>query len=195
MRDLEIRGAGNVLGAEQSGHMMTVGFDMYMKLLEDAVAEERGETVTASDCAVDIKVNAYIPDTYIRDMETRVEIYKLIAGMETDEDESDIVDELIDRFGEPPKEVMTLIAISKIRILGIRCGASRLEQKDNTVIIYLDAQPDWDAVSEVSAAFPKRVFYTPAQKPYFTLKTAEPIKDVQQFLVKLSLPVDKKGEE
>ena len=81
--------------------------------------------------------------------------------METDEDESDIVDELIDRFGEPPKEVMTLIAISKIRILGIRCGASRLEQKDNTVIIYLDAQPDWDAVSEVSAAFPKRVFYTP----------------------------------
>ena len=195
MRDLEIRGAGNVLGAEQSGHMMTVGFDMYMKLLEDAVAEERGETVTASDCAVDIKVNAYIPDTYIRDMETRVEIYKLIAGIATDEDESDIVDELIDRFGEPPKEVMTLIAISKIRMLGIRCGASRLEQKDNTVIIYLDAQPDWDAVSEVSAAFPKRVFYTPAQKPYFTLKTAEPIKDVQQFLVKLSLPVDKKGEE
>ena len=195
MRDLEIRGAGNVLGAEQSGHMMTVGFDMYMKLLEDAVAEERGETVATRDCAVDIKVNAYIPDTYIRDMETRVEIYKLIAGMTDDGDESEIIDELIDRFGEPPREVMALIEISKVRMLGVRCGVPRIEQKDNTIIVYLDSQPDWDAVSEVSAAFPKRVFYTPAQKPYFTLKTTEPIKDVQQFLVKLSLPVDKRAEE
>ena len=195
MRDLEIRGAGNVLGAEQSGHMMTVGFDMYMKLLEDAVAEERGETVATRDCAVDIKVNAYIPDTYIRDMETRVEIYKLIAGMTDDGDESEIIDELIDRFGEPPREVMALIEISKVRMLGVRCGVPRIEQKDNTIIVYLDSQPAWDAVSEVSAAFPKRVFYTPAQKPYFTLKTTEPIKDVQQFLVKLSLPVDKRAEE
>ena len=90
---------------------------------------------------------------------------------------------------------MALIEISKVRMLGIRCGVPRIEQKDNTIIVYLDSQPDWDAVSEVSAAFPKRVFYTPAQKPYFTLKTTEPIKDVQQFLVKLSLPVDKRAEE
>lgn len=195
MRDLEIRGAGNVLGAEQSGHMMTVGFDMYMKLLEDAVNEEQGEAPVTRDCSVDIKVNAYIPDNYIKDMDTRVEVYKLIAGMAEDDDYSDIVDELIDRFGEPPKEVMSLLEIAKIRMLAIRVGVNKIEEKDKSVIIYLEDQPSWEVISEISEAFPKKIFYSPSQKPYFTLKTTQTVKELQQFLVKYATCIDNETKE
>lgn len=182
MRDLEIRGAGDVLGAEQSGHLVTVGFDMYMKLLEEAVSEEKGETIHRSECLVDLKVNAYIPDDYIRDTETRIEIYKSIAGMENDEDMMDVTDELIDRFGDPPNEVMRLMQISRIRHSAGLCGFSEVREGDGSVLLFFEKTPDLKLVSDLSADYKGKVLFSAGAKPYLTFKTKSPISDLPKLL-------------
>ncbi len=182
MRDLEIRGAGDVLGAEQSGHLVTVGFDMYMKLLEEAVSEEKGEAVHKSECLVDLKVNAYIPDTYIRDTETRIEIYKTIAGMENDEDMFDVTDELIDRFGDPPKEIMMLMNISRIRHTAGLCGFNEVREGDGSVLLFFENAPDLKLVSDISAEYKGKVLFSAGAKSYLTFKTKSPIVDLPKFL-------------
>ena len=104
MRDLEIRGAGNLLGPEQSGYLMSVGYDLYLKLLEEAVLEERGEERRIeTECAADLTVNAHIPDRYVPSPEQRMDLYRRIAAIRTDEDASDLLDEMLDRYGEAPK--------------------------------------------------------------------------------------------
>jgi transcription-repair coupling factor (superfamily II helicase) len=116
MRDLEIRGAGNLLGSEQSGHMSTVGFEMYLRLLEEAVQEGKGETVTRkTQCSADLSVDANIPESYVKSPEERMDIYRRIALIEDDADKSEMLDELIDRYGEPPSEVLELISIALLR--------------------------------------------------------------------------------
>ncbi|MBQ6809687.1 MAG: transcription-repair coupling factor [Clostridia bacterium] len=182
MRDLEIRGAGDILGAEQSGHLVTVGFDMYMKLLEEAVAEEKGETVRKSECLVDLKVNAYIPDDYIRDTETRIEIYKTIAGMETDEDMSDVIDELIDRFGDPPKEIMMLMNISRIRHAAGLCGFSEVRENNDSVLLFFESAPDLKTVADISAEYKGKILFSAGVKSYLTFKTKSPMIDLPKFL-------------
>ncbi len=138
MRDLEIRGAGNVLGAEQHGHMESVGYDMYMKLLEEAVAERKGEIGTAAvPCVVDLFVSAHIPGTYIEAPEQRIDIYKKIAGIAYDEDLSDLFDELLDRFGDIPKPVETLCKIALIRGKAGKLGISSITHKRG--ILKIDA--------------------------------------------------------
>ena len=107
MRDLEIRGAGNLLGPEQSGYLMSVGYDLYLKLLEEAVLEERGEEKgIETECAADLTVNAHIPDHYVPSAEQRMDLYRRIAAIRTDEDASDLLDEMLDRYGEAPKSVL-----------------------------------------------------------------------------------------
>lgn len=102
MRDLEIRGAGSILGASQSGHLANVGYDMYLQLLDEAVREERGEKdVHKEECLVDIKIDAYIPEDYISNQAQRVDCYRKIAKIQNDEDSTDVTDELIDRYGRP----------------------------------------------------------------------------------------------
>ncbi len=117
MRDLELRGAGNVLGANQHGHMETVGYDMYVTLLEQAIAEEKGEKPAApeKDCLIDLPIDAHIPDNYIESVPQRLQIYRRIADIKNDEDAADVLDELFDRFGEPPESVEGLIKIALLR--------------------------------------------------------------------------------
>ena len=116
MRDLEIRGAGDLLGAEQSGHMMTVGYDMYLKLLEDAVLEERGEEAQKEpECTADLTVTANINKDYVSSGEQRMDLYRRMAAIRTKEDADELLDEIVDRFGDPPKGVMNLIAIALLR--------------------------------------------------------------------------------
>ena len=130
MRDLEIRGAGNLLGAEQSGHMIDVGYDMYMKLLSEAVLEARGIKVPArAECSADLAVAANIPDRYIPSQEQRMDIYRRIALIRTEEEADDLTDELIDRFGDPPPGVNALIHVALLRGEAGKAGVTDISQK------------------------------------------------------------------
>jgi transcription-repair coupling factor (superfamily II helicase) len=130
MRDLEIRGAGNLLGAEQSGHMLSVGFDMYLKLLEEAVLEEKGEKPKErAMCSADLTVSANIPESYIESPEQRMDLYRRIALIENEEDADDMTEELIDRFGDPPKSVNTLIQVALLRGEAADAGILEITQK------------------------------------------------------------------
>ncbi len=117
MRDLELRGAGNVLGANQHGHMESVGYEMYIKLLEQAISEEKGEksAVPEKDCVIDLPIDAHIPEDYIESVPQRLKIYRRIADIRNDDDASDVIDELVDRFGEPPSSVEGLVRIALLR--------------------------------------------------------------------------------
>ena len=131
MRDLEIRGAGSLLGAEQSGHMISVGYDMYLKLLEEAVLEEKGEkTPKKAECPADLNVSASIPDKYIPSGQQRMDIYRRIALIRTEEDCDDMIAELIDRYGDPPPEVITLTSIAMLRSEASLAGVTEISQKE-----------------------------------------------------------------
>ncbi len=130
LRDLEIRGAGTLLGAEQSGHMADVGYDMYMKLLNEAVLEARGIEVPAkAECAADLAVSANIPERYVSSSEQRMELYRQIALVRTEEEADDLLDELIDRFGDPPPGVSTLIQVALLRGEAGAAGITDISQK------------------------------------------------------------------
>src|SRR5699024_1145055 len=119
MRDLEIRGAGNMLGTEQSGHMVNVGYELYCKMVDEAVRALQGQIVNDEEreITVDIKSSAYIPETYISDETSKLQMYKKIAAVRSRDDEDEIIDELIDRFGDVPQSAVNLVKISHIRYL------------------------------------------------------------------------------
>ena len=139
LRDLEIRGAGNLLGAEQHGYIESVGYDLYVKLLSEAVLEESGRAEAVQpDATVDIKVSANIPERYIRVSSQRMEMYKKISLIKDKEDMQDILDEFIDRFGEPPRETLALLKISLIRALATKCSITKVEARENSLIFTAD---------------------------------------------------------
>ena len=140
MRDLEIRGAGNLLGPEQSGYLMSVGYDLYLKLLEEAVLEEKGEArSTVPDCTADLTVNANIPEGYVASAEQRMDIYRRIAAIRSEEDSADVLDELIDRYGEPPKPVLALLDVALLRSAAVKAGVSDITQKGEKLRLTLGA--------------------------------------------------------
>ena len=140
LRDLEIRGAGNLLGAEQHGHIDAVGYDMYVKLLNDAMAEAKGEKKEAAfEAAVDFRMDANIPEKYIRTSSERMEMYKKISLIQTEEDERDVLDELCDRYGEPPLATQRLLWAALTRALCARHRISKVEQKDGYLRFYTSA--------------------------------------------------------
>ena len=130
MRDLEIRGAGNLLGPEQSGYLMSVGYDLYLKLLEEAVLEERGEEKQIeTECSADLTVNANIPERYVSSPEQRMDLYRRIAAIRSNDDASDLLDELLDRYGEAPKPVLALLDVALLRAAAAKAGVSDITQK------------------------------------------------------------------
>ena len=134
MRDLEIRGAGNLLGEQQSGHMEAIGYDLYCKLLNEAVKEAKGEKVEESfETSVDIEENAFIPDTYIFNEFQKLEIYKRIASIISEEEADEILEELIDRFGEPPVVVQNLLKIARLKILAHKLYIVEIIQRNNEI--------------------------------------------------------------
>lgn len=139
MRDLEIRGAGNVLGAQQHGHMEIVGYDMYLKLLNEAIREERGEEALPEDieCSIDVPIPAYIPEDYISSLKLRIAMYRRIADIRTKEDADDVIDELIDRFGDVPQAVMGLIEVALIRNTASSYGIYEIKQLDTSMLLFL----------------------------------------------------------
>ena len=133
MRDLEIRGAGNLLGAEQSGHMMSVGYDMYLKLLDEAVLEERGEKPKEPECTADLNITANVDKEYVSRGEERMDLYRRMAAIRSQEDADDLLDEIIDRYGDPPKGVLNLIEVALLRANARKVGIKDIRQKAGEV--------------------------------------------------------------
>ena len=182
MRDLEIRGAGNLLGAEQSGHMMSVGYDMYLKLLDEAVLEEKGEAPKAPDCTADLNVTANVDPDYVSRGEERMDLYRRMAAIRSQEDADDLLDEIIDRYGDPPKGVLNLIDIALLRARARLAGIRDIRQKAGDVLFALNDM-DFDAISLLCADpdYKNRVqFVASAKVPTLKLKLAAGVDSLRQ---------------
>ncbi len=147
MKDLEIRGAGNLLGGEQSGHVADVGFDLYVRLVGEALAEYKGETVEQeAELTVQLPVDAHLPESYVAEERLRLEAYRRLAGARTDDDVAEVVAELTDRYGRPPQEVENLVAISRLRALAGRAGLTDITQAGSRIRLQPAALPESRAV-------------------------------------------------
>jgi len=172
MRDLEIRGAGNVLGPEQSGFLMSVGYDMYLKLLEEAVLEARGEPSSRpAECAADLSVAASIPDGYVPSPEQRMDLYRRIARIRSEEEADDLTDELIDRYGDPPGSVNNLISVALLRAKAAGEGVTEISQKGESLIFFLLA-PEFQRVSALcgNPIYRGRLLFSAGERPYLSLR-------------------------
>lgn len=181
MRDLEIRGAGNLLGAEQSGHLIDVGYDLYLKLLEEAVLEEKGEKPRVhTSCSADLAVSANIPDSYVESSELRMDLYRRIAMIRTEEEADDLTDELIDRFGEPPSSVNALVHVALLRGEAEEAGISEISQKSG-VLRFTLAEFDMAKVSSLyeQLDYKGRVKVEAGTKPCVSLRLRSGKKTIE----------------
>ncbi len=166
MRDLEIRGAGNLLGAEQSGHMIAVGYDMYLRLLEEAVLEEKGEKPASTlSCTADLNVEACITNSYVASPEQRMDLYRRMAAIRTEHDAEELLDEIVDRYGEPPKAVLRLIDIALLRSEAAALGISEIRQHSNALHFLMETV-DLDQIElvEKQSVYRKRLNLAPKDK-------------------------------
>ena len=185
MRDLEIRGAGNLLGAEQSGHMMSVGYDMYLKLLDEAVLEQKGEKAKEPDCTADLNVTANVDPDYVARGEERMDLYRRMAAIRSQEDAEDLLDEIVDRYGEPPKGVLNLIDIALLRAQARQAGIKDIRQKAGDVLFTMTAL-DFEAVSAIcaDAGYKNRIsFVATAKEPTLRLKLSSGVDSLKQSKV------------
>ncbi len=174
MRDLEIRGAGNILGAQQHGHMDTVGYDMYCQILAETVGEMQGMPVeTVWEPVIDIQLDAFIPPDYIHNHTMRIDIYKKIAAITDEADYSDVLDEMVDRFGDPPRCVVNLLEVAMIKSLAKACNISEITSGSRGVLLYLRQSYDMRLLAELIGQTGGKLLFSPAEKPYLTLQTKE----------------------
>ena len=207
MRDLEIRGAGNLLGAEQSGHMEAVGYDLYCKMLSEAVKEAKGDVVEEKfDTSIDIITNAYIPPSYVANEIQKLDIYKRIAGIETEEEAEEMLEELIDRFGEPPKSVQNLLSIARLKYAAHGVYIKEIIQKGNELklVMYEKAHINPAMIPYVVQQHaPFMGFTADAHNPFFTYqlnknsreKGKDTIEILQNLLKSMVILVEKRENE
>lgn len=173
MRDLEFRGAGNLLGAQQHGHMNAVGYDLYCKMLNEAVKEAKGiHTMEDFETSVDLNVDAYIPDSYISNEFQKLDIYKRIAGIETQQDYDDMLEELLDRFGEPGKAVLNLLAIAKLKAIAHQGYVTEIKQTGKTVrfTLYEKARLNTEGFPALMQKYRRGLQFKNEQEPKFILE-------------------------
>lgn len=173
MRDLELRGAGNLLGAQQHGHMNAVGYDLYCKMLNEAVKEAKGiHTMEDFETSVDLNVDAYIPDSYISNEFQKLDIYKRIAGIETQQDYDDMLEELLDRFGEPGKAVLNLLAIAKLKAIAHQGYVTEIKQTGKTVrfTLYEKARLNTEVFPALMQKYRRGLQFKNEQEPKFILE-------------------------
>ena len=173
MRDLELRGAGNLLGAQQHGHMNAVGYDLYCKMLSEAVKEAKGiHTMEDFETSVDLNVDAYIPDSYISNEIQKLDIYKRIAGIETQQDYDDMLEELLDRFGEPGKAVLNLLAVAKLKAIAHQGYVTEIKQTGKTVrfTLYEKAKLNTEGFPALMQKYRRGLQFKNEQEPKFILE-------------------------
>lgn len=172
MRDLEIRGAGNILGSQQHGHMEAVGYDLYLKMLSRAVSEEKGDLPAdepEKECLIDIRIQAHLPDDYIKNVPQRIAAYRRIADIRSEEDADDVVDELIDRYGDLPESAEGLIKVALLRNTAAGLGIYEIGQKGGNLLLYSE-NIDMRAVSALSKTLRGRILVSAGQKPYISVR-------------------------
>ena len=188
MRDLEIRGAGSLLGEIQHGHLEQVGYDTYCNLLDEVVREIQGEVVIPEiDVQIDLDATCYIPDTYISDSSQKIEMYQEIALCKNEEDIQNVIDEMIDRFGDMPKEIENLIEIARIKILCKKLKISKVQSKKNFVVFIFEPGEINIDINQMVRKYKNKIKFTQGIKPQITLaleNTAEikMLKEVEEFL-------------
>lgn len=169
MRDLEIRGAGNLLGEQQHGHMQAVGYDLYCKMLNEAVKKQKGTALPEEEfeTMVDMELDAYIPDTYIRNESQKLDIYKRIAGIESAEECEDMQDELLDRFGDLPRPVQNLLKVADLKVKAHHVYVKELVERPDEIrlMLYERARLNPAALPEFLAGFGDRMKFTAGEKP------------------------------
>lgn len=190
MRDLEIRGAGNLLGAEQHGHMEAVGYDMYCRLLEEEVQNLKGDAPQAEqfETTIDLNISAFIPDFYIKNQEQRMELYKRIAGIHTMEEYYDMQEELEDRYGDLPKAVQLLLEVVLVKAEAHAMGITSITQKHGNLLLEFRPEPNIDLTKlmQMIAAEKGKYFLTAGANPYLTIKPGrgegeQPLRLVKNF--------------
>ena len=187
MRDLEIRGAGSMLGEMQHGHMEQVGYDTYCKLLDEVIKEMQGiEVVEDQDVQIDLAVSSYIPDNFIENSSQKIEIYQNIALCKTEEELQNVIDEVIDRYGRLPKELENLIDIARIKQLARKANILKIAQKENGIVFYFVKEKiKPEMVNTLITKYPMLVKFSNAVEPYVTLRIKENediIEKAKEFL-------------
>ncbi|MDD4461961.1 MAG: helicase-related protein, partial [Eubacteriales bacterium] len=182
LRDLEVRGAGNLLGAEQHGQLEAIGYDLYCRMLEDTIREIRGEAAPVKiNTVIELEVDAYLPPSYIPDEGERMDMYRRIADLSSLKDHQDLLDEWLDRYGEPPAQAVILADIAYIRAAAGRQGFSRIEQQHQHIRLNYDAdyQPDMNSLSKIlsDSAFRGRILFNAGTRPYLVYRMAASRRD------------------
>jgi transcription-repair coupling factor (superfamily II helicase) len=189
MRDLEIRGAGNLLGAQQHGHMQAVGYDLYCKMLNEAVKKQKGINTEDEEfqTVVDMELDAFIPDTYIRSEGQKLDIYKRIAGIETAEECDDMQDELTDRFGDPPMSVMNLLAVAETKVMAHRVYVKEIVERPEEIrfALYEKARLNPAAFPDFIAGYGGRMRFLSGEKPSFLYRRLKNSRGEEEAAMKL----------
>ena len=185
MRDLEIRGAGSMLGEVQHGHMEQVGYDTYCKLLDEVMKETQGIQVQEEkDIQIDLNISSYIPDDFIKDSSQKIEIYQNIALCRTEEDIQNVIDEIIDRYGKMPDELENLIEIVRIKELARKSSITKIAQRMENIVFYFeDNNYPENMINILIQRYGIRIKFSTGIEPYITLKNAKNVVDyVKEFL-------------
>ena len=192
MRDLEIRGAGSLLGEIQHGHMDQVGYDTYCKLLDEVVKDMQGvEYQEEKDVQIDLNVSSYIPDEYIENTAQKIEVYQNIALSKNEEDIQDVIDEITDRYGNIPKELENLLDIARIKNLCKEKNIIKITQKQNNIVFFFNINDFDTAIIDVLVKeYKDDIRFSPGAEPYITLKNKEEnakviLKKAKEFLIKI----------
>lgn len=186
MRDLEIRGAGNLLGAEQSGHIAAVGFSLYTKLLDSAIQDLKGQNEEVKDVEIEIDIDAYIPDSYISDSRQKIEMYKKLKKVDSEANIISLIDEFVDRFGDPPKTVMNLIELSRLNVIAKSLGIKNISESSAgyRVIFREDNKIDGDYIVNLLNEYPKKLKVRNSENPEIIIKNKKLslLKKILKFL-------------
>ena len=190
MRDLEIRGAGNLLGMQQHGHIESVGYDLYVRYLNESIRRLKGEIIEEKiETTIDIQVDGYIPTKYIEDEEQKIEVYKKVAALENMDDYMELLDELIDRYGDIPKQVENIMEVSYIKSLASKNKIKNILQRERYIKLEFVSKESLslELIHYLSTEYKKTIFFNLSSEPYFNfMAKKDPLGSLKTLMEKIN---------